>query len=295
MGLRDDVAADVVGNGAPSPRPALSQDCGQHESRGSQVAHQGVSGRDQYAAKYRAELGPQAEWLRYGAAHKVDSIEALLERDGVKPGAILELGCGTGAVITECQRRGVGETFSAVDYSQEAMAYLESHSRGIHCLVADITDPAFSLHELFDVVVLSHVLEHLEDPLTFLRSMIARVRFRHLVAEVPLEDLLGARIKNLVRDRRHNPAGHVQFFTQRTFRRLLSSAGLDLRDDRRYFPLSSPEAVEFVCKKDGLSKVRELSLKATRCYLPRIVQPLWERAYYAHYAALCVPLGAGRS
>jgi 2-polyprenyl-3-methyl-5-hydroxy-6-metoxy-1,4-benzoquinol methylase len=174
-----------------------------------------VSGRDHYAEIYQTELELEAEWLRYGAVGKVDSVETLRDRHGVKPITLLELGCGTGAVITECQRRGLGREFTAVDYSTQAIDYLESHSHGIHCVTADITDPAFTFNYSFDVVILSHVLEHLEDPLKFLQSMIAKVRFRYLVAEVPLEDLLASRIKNLVRDRKRNVAEHVQFFTEK--------------------------------------------------------------------------------
>jgi SAM-dependent methyltransferase len=246
-----------------------------------------ISGRDHYAEIYQTELELEAEWLRYGAVGKVDSVEALLNRHGVKPITFLELGCGTGAVITECQRRGLGREFTAVDYSRQAINYLESHSQGIHCVTADITGPAFMFNYSFDVVILSHVLEHLEDPLKFLQSMVAKVRFRHLVAEVPLEDLLASRMKNLARDRKRNLSGHVQFFTQKTFRQLLSSAAFDLKDSRRYVPILSPEVMDFVCRKDGMSRVRTAIRKATGCYLPRILEPLWERTYYAHYAVLC--------
>ena len=234
----------------------------------------------------------ETEWLRHGAVGKVDSVEALLNRQGVKPVTVLELGCGTGGVITECQRRGLGVEFTAVDYSKRAIGYLESHSEGIHCMTADITDPAFTFNDSFDVVILCHVLEHLEDPLKFLQSMTAKISFRYLVAEVPLEDLLASRIKNLVRDRRRNLSGHVQFFTEKTFRRLVSSTTLNLKDSRRYVPILSPEVLEFVCRKDGMSGVRTVIRKATGCYLPRILKPLWENAYYAHCAVLCTPPSA---
>jgi len=141
-------------------------------------------------------------------------------------------------------------------------------------------------------VILCHVLEHLEDPLKFLQSMTAKISFRYLVAEVPLEDLLASRIKNIVRDRRRNLSGHVQFFTEKTFRRLVSSTTLNLKDSRRYVPILSPEVLEFVCRKDGMSRVRTVIRKATGCYLPRILKPLWENAYYAHCAVLCTPPSA---
>jgi len=44
-----------------------------------------------------------------------------------------------------------------------------------------------------------------------------KVRFRYLVAEVPLEDLLISWIKNFFRDWTRNISGHVHFFTETTF------------------------------------------------------------------------------
>src|SRR5436190_370624 len=117
-----------------------------------------TSGRDYYEEIYQNELELEAEWLRYGAVDNVNSVEILLNRHGIKPFTRLELGCGTGAVIAECQRRGLGQEFTAIDYSKEAIGFLESHSRAIHCMAADITDPDFKLDGYFDVVVLSHVL-----------------------------------------------------------------------------------------------------------------------------------------
>jgi 2-polyprenyl-3-methyl-5-hydroxy-6-metoxy-1,4-benzoquinol methylase len=257
----------------------------------AQASERTTSGRDQYQDIYTSELEAQAQWLSYGAVHKVDSVEILLNRHAIAPISVLELGCGTGAVITECQKRGLGAKFTAVDYSREAIAYLESRSSGIQCVSADITDPTFELHGSFDVVVLSHVLEHLEQPLEFLQSLIRKVQIQYLVAEVPLEDLLAFRLKNLFRDRYKNRAGHVQFFTEETFQQLLSQAGLRLLDHRRYAPVYAAEEIDFVCAKDGQTGIRRAIRKATGCYLPRVLSPLWSRIYYGHYAALCVPLG----
>ena len=55
-------------------------------------------------------------------------------------------------------------------------------------------------------------------------ALVARAPFTWLIAEVPLEDLLAARMKNLVRDRTKTRAWHVQFFTGQSFLRLLTSA-----------------------------------------------------------------------
>jgi SAM-dependent methyltransferase len=246
-----------------------------------------VSGRDHYAGIYSSELDAEAQWLRYGATDKVDSIAQLLSRAGLVPDRVLELGCGTGAVIGECQRRGLGQHFTAIDYSAEAIGYLNAQSSGIECIQADINDPSVRIEGRFDVVILSHVLEHLEDPLALLQSLRHRIDFTHLVAEVPLEDLLASRLKALLRDRMANPAGHVQFYTPGTFHALLGQGGFTVLDRRNYASILSNEVAEFVSRKDGLSPARTLAKKLLNNYLPRALGPLWRRYYYANEAVLC--------
>jgi SAM-dependent methyltransferase len=248
-----------------------------------------ISGRDYYQSLYQSDLEFEAQWLTYGASQKTDSIEMLLRRNRIQARSILELGCGTGAVILECQRRGLAEEFLAIDYSGEAISYLKSHSTGIECLVADITDQTFTLDRRFDVVVLSHVLEHLEDPLQFLKSVMNRIGFRYLICEVPLEDLWASRIKNLFRDRTRSAAGHVQFFTGTSFKKLLGSAALRLADKRRYVSVVRPDVIDFVARKEGRSNLGILVKKVTWWYLPRTLGPIWSQFYMANCAVLCEP------
>src|SRR5215831_12625497 len=142
------------------------------------------SGRDQFDAIYRKDLSTEAEWLCMGAPDKTDSIGILLERCNVEPGSILELGCGTGAVIKECQRREYAKKYIAIDYSEPAIQYLRNNSEGIDVRSGDITSRSFSVSEHFDVVVLSHVIEHLDEPGKILAAL-SRIDYSYLVAEVP--------------------------------------------------------------------------------------------------------------
>jgi hypothetical protein len=99
------------------------------------------TGRDYYANLYLNELEAEAEWLRRGAPEKVDSVEQLLARNGIARGTLTELGAGTGAVISECRRRGLGKTFTAIDYSAAAITYRQENVQGITVITADIGSP----------------------------------------------------------------------------------------------------------------------------------------------------------
>jgi len=245
------------------------------------------SGKDHYRSLYQNALDDEAEWLRLGAQQKANSVQLLMERNGIVADSLLELGAGTGAVIQECQKRGLAARFTAVDYSAEAMGFLAKSAPAIKGVVADITSAEFSLEGDFDVVIMSHVLEHLEEPRKFLKSL-GRLRWRYLVAEVPLEDLLAGRLKRLITSEPPGKAaGHVQFFTAASFQRLLNASGLAVIDNRRYVPINELQAIRFVCRKNGSSRIKSIQVALTGYYLPRLAKHLWSKLYYAHYAALC--------
>lgn len=240
-----------------------------------------------YRRLYEADLQAEAEWLRLGAMDKATSVQLLLERNSVAPRSLLEIGSGTGAVILECQRRNIAREYTAIDYSDEAIAYLAANSRGIHTLVVDVTRGELSSIGRFDVTLMSHVLEHLEDPAALLRAL-NELDFDYLVAEVPLENLPAFRLKSRITDyRRLNKAGHVQFFTAASFDGLLQSTGFEILDRRTYVPIPDRATIDFICGKDRLGTLRKLQMLCTRRYLPLTMHRVWSKIYYAHYAVLC--------
>lgn len=250
-----------------------------------QVKQTGVSGRDHYDSLFQNELDREAEWLDRTAGHKADSIERLLKKNNIECDTLLELGCGTGSVIRECQRRKIAKSYIAVDYSDTAIDYLNSNSNEIETHSFDVTSEDFSFNRPVDVVVVSHVIEHLEEPLAFLQSLRC-LNFKYLVSEVPLDDLLMGRLSALAKeDRTQNLAGHVQFFTASSFRRLLESSGMKVIDTRRYLPLLDRETIKFVCKKNKSSNLTYCKMLFGR-YLRLALGPIWAYFFSAHYAVL---------
>lgn len=245
-------------------------------------------GKDKYRLLYQTELEEEAEWLRRSAASKTDSVEILLNRNKIKPKTIIELGCGIGAVITECKRRRLAKNYIGVDYAPEAIDYLKKHSVDIEFIQGDITDNDFRISDTCEVVLISHVLEHLEEPAKFLMAMKNSLKFSYAIIEVPIEDLIAGKIKSVLKDRTSNKAGHVQFFTFRSFEHLLNSNGYRIIDRRSYVPILDMETIRFICNKDKLSRPRYLLKVLVNKYILRILNPLWKRFYYAHHAVLCV-------
>jgi SAM-dependent methyltransferase len=231
--------------------------------------------------------------LSLSAGCKVDSIELLLERNQVIAQSMLELGAGTGAVIQECKRRKLAQNYVAVDYSPEAIGRIRNAAAGIEGVVADVTAPDFSIAGDFDVVILSHVLEHLEKPELVLHSL-KKLNWKHLVLEVPLEALWLSRCKQkLTGEPPGKAAGHIQFYTARSFDQLIRSSGLVIVNRHRYVPVVSLDSLRYVSRKNRLSRLKQMQTLLTGHYLPALTGPLWSHLYYAHYAVLCVSARAG--
>ena len=251
----------------------------------SSPLNSGLTGRDYYSNLYSDSLEHEAEWLRRRSSQTADSICKLIGRQGLKPSNVLEVGCGTGAVLAELQRRDIAEAYYAIDYSPEAIEYVNKILPNVHTVVGDVTDCTELFQEhAFDLVICTHVLEHLETPERFLESL-SHLRWANFIAEVPLENLFFGKIKGTFQDRGKHPAGHVQFFNRKSFLDLLSDAGLDLVDEYAYAPILSRDALEF--RYGDSSRLRYLQKKCTEHYFPQCFGLLWTKYYHAHMAVLC--------
>ena len=125
----------------------------------------------------------------------------------------------------------------------------------------------------YDLAVLSHVLEHVPDPLPLLKEA-ARVA-RHVIVEVPLEDNRSARRPE--KQKLSQAAGHLHAFNRAALRALLTSAGLTVRGEMTD-PLPYEHHAFFAGAPKGAAKW------ATRTALHRV--GLAERLFTVHYAVL---------
>ncbi len=77
--------------------------------------------------------------------------------------SLLDIGCGSGGLLKNVKEKYTYERLVGITHSEEES--YEVKKMGAEALVADINSFNFlSLNEKFDVIVLSHVLEHLVNP-----------------------------------------------------------------------------------------------------------------------------------
>jgi SAM-dependent methyltransferase len=214
-----------------------------------------------------AEGEKWARWRALSARGKADHVVAL---HPASPAVVCEVGCGDGALLSELAGRGYGREHVGYEVSPEA-ARIATQRAELHVASFD-GEHLPEADGAFDLGVLSHVLEHVPDPVALLRET-ARV-CREVVVEVPLEDNLSARRPAKVAEAQR--IGHIQRFSRGDLHRVARDAGL--RVDRE---LSDALPLE-VHRFHGGGRTKW----AVRAGALRVAPPLARRLFTVHHAAL---------
>lgn len=162
------------------------------------------------------------------ASHRGQFRQDLLEL--VDPGArsILEFGCGEGLLGAALKKR---QQARVVGVELDEAAAREAHTRLDAVHTGDVTRIIESLDEKFDWVIGGDILEHIDEPWTFLKSL-RRVTAPggRLLLSLPnvgnwavVSDLLRGRFDYVYMG--IVCAGHVRFFTPATIRDMLAISG----------------------------------------------------------------------
>lgn len=174
-----------------------------------------------YRQEYRAGLkrgldAAHCETLFQRGIRRGTYIAGFLEEHGVTLSGkqVYEVGCGYGGILAYFQRRGC--KVQGCDVSAVAVAY--GRSKGLDLAVGSVE--LLGRRQQVDLIILSHVLEHIEEPHAFLATV------RHALA--PAGDLY-VEVPGLAapKDERRQflQIGHLMHFRLDSLRRLLESAG----------------------------------------------------------------------
>lgn len=172
--------------------------------------------KDYYADPHNPE--GDAYWRKIGAIPKVDNLVALCAAYSHQ--SIIEIGAGEGSVLQELASRKFADEMYAIDISESGIKRIQE--KQIESLKECNTYDGYTIpysDNQFDVAVLTHVVEHLENPraLIYEASRVAK----RLFVEVPLEHTM--RLPNdFVFDR----VGHINEYSPKTIRRLLQTCNL---------------------------------------------------------------------
>ncbi len=238
---------------------------------------------DEAYSQAPAQAALYSRWRALGAVGKAEHVIELCRRAGVEPKSTLEVGCGDGALLCQLHGRGFGGRLAGVEITEMAVEIARERPQidsvelydGSRLEVADGT---------YELGILSHVLEHVEDPPALLREVSRACGA--VVMEVPLEANRSAR--RAVKRAHAAEVGHLQRLDRSAARATVAQAGL-----RIVAELEDP--LPLVVHRFFASGPRGQALAhakwATRAGMHGMAPWLARRMFTVHYACLCLPRG----
>ncbi len=217
----------------------------------------------------------ERRWRQTGAVDKARHVKELLGVRGGEIANVLEVGCGTGDVIARIADLGIGRSLTGIDITDPGLNNQDNQRANLTYVVQ--TGPSLPLADgSFDLVVASHVLEHVEDERPFLREL-ARVSRRFVYVEVPCELHVRSSVRSL---QRTLDIGHINSYTPEFFALTLATSGLTI-DRLRCFDHSLALHSFFSNRAAGLFKL------VVRSSLLRFSESLATKVFTYHCGALC--------
>lgn len=172
-------------------------------------------------------LDDNPTWHVEDSPWKAEHIFQMIERNGLQPATVCEVGCGAGEVLAQLQSRLPDDCrFWGYDISPQAhqMALSRANERLAFRPADLLTEPAAT----FDLVLVVDLLEHLDDYYGFLRKL--KPRGRHTIFHIPLDLSAYSVWRNYpILDLRAS-VGHIHYFTKETALAALRETGYEIID-----------------------------------------------------------------
>lgn len=166
-------------------------------------------------------------WDAEDSPWKAAQVVSLLQRNGLNPVKVAEVGCGAGGVIAALRAHlGEGAQLEGYDISPGAESFWLQHAaKRVRFAVGDFLK--IGAHD-YDLILLMDVIEHLENPFEFLRQI--RNKCEWLTLHIPLDISAQAVIRKGPLIKVRSKVGHIHYYNKDMALMLLEECGYQVMD-----------------------------------------------------------------
>ena len=150
------------------------------------------------------------------------------------PDKVLDFGCGNGVLTYLLKCNGFGKNILGVDVSIKGINNAQKFFSKNGLSFKSLDDFWLVKNKKFDVIVSSHVFEHINYPEKTLKKIKNFADW--IIIEVPLENAFWPNLISIVKrkPRKNNPLGHVNFWSKNSFQDFLVSNNFLVVKDLQY-------------------------------------------------------------
>jgi len=172
-------------------------------------------------------LAQNPDWHVEDSAWKARQVLSMIKRNRLLPRQVCDVGCGAGQVVAELARMlDPGVVFTGFDISPQAIELANARAAAnVTFVLGDITTLPTPR---FDLLIGMDVVEHVEDPFAFLRSLKTHADLS--IFHIPLDMTAHAVARNLIIGTCREPYGHLNYFQKETALATLADAGYEVVD-----------------------------------------------------------------
>ncbi len=173
-----------------------------------------------------AEKNP--DWDSGDSGWKAGKVAELLWAHHMHPKDIIEVGCGSGAILVALRKLIPDASYSGYDIAPGAQRFWSDPvASGIHFELADFHAVD---RKSADIIMLLDVIEHVGNPWDFLTRL--RGRAGHLVLHFPLDLSASSVLRERPLLHVREKVGHLHFYTKGLVLALMEECGYDVVEAR---------------------------------------------------------------
>lgn len=173
-----------------------------------------------------AYLDKNDTWHTEDSPWKAQHIFNIIERNGIQPSTVAEVGCGAGEILNQLYAK-LPERASFYGYEISPQAYDKALSRRkdrLTFFLKDIMEEEIT----YDIALVIDVIEHVPDYYGFLQKVKSKGRYKifHIPLDLSVQTVL--RSKPILAGRKQ--VGHIHYFTKETALAALEDMGYTIID-----------------------------------------------------------------